>query len=49
MLEIQAKAEYADVMELALYNGVLSGMALDGKSFFYVNPAGGTAGGMSQG
>jgi len=38
MLEIQAKAEYADVMELALYNGVLSGMALDGKSFFYVNP-----------
>ena len=37
MLEIQAKAEYADVMELALYN-VLSGMALDGKSFFYVNP-----------
>ena len=38
MLEIQAKAEYADVMELALYNGVLSGMALDGKSFFYENP-----------
>lgn len=25
-------------MERALYNGVLSGMALDGKSFFYVNP-----------
>ena len=25
-------------MELALHNGVLSGMALDGKSFFYVNP-----------
>ena len=24
--------------ELALHNGVLSGMALDGKSFFYVNP-----------
>lgn len=38
MLEIEAKAEYADVMELALYNTVLSGMALDGKSFFYVNP-----------
>lgn len=32
------RAEYADVMERALYNGVLSGMALDGKSFFYVNP-----------
>lgn len=25
-------------MERAFYNGVLSGMALDGKSFFYVNP-----------
>lgn len=38
MLEVEAKAEYADVMEQALYNTVLSGMALDGKSFFYVNP-----------
>ena len=25
-------------MEKALYNGVISGMSLDGKSFFYVNP-----------
>ncbi len=38
MLQLQPKAEYADVMERALYNTVLSGMALDGKSFFYVNP-----------
>lgn len=38
MLEIEPKAKYANVMERALYNGVLSGMALDGKSFFYVNP-----------
>ena len=38
MLEIEPKAEYGDVMELALYNTVLAGMALDGKSFFYVNP-----------
>ena len=38
MLEICPKAGYADVMELALYNGVLSGMSLDGKRFFYVNP-----------
>ena len=38
MLEIEPRAEYADVMELALYNTVLAGMALDGKSFFYVNP-----------
>lgn len=38
MLEIKADRKYADVMEKALYNGILSGMALDGKSFFYVNP-----------
>jgi len=38
MLKIEAKGEYGDVMERALYNTVLSGMALDGKSFFYVNP-----------
>lgn len=38
MLEIKANSRFADVMERTLYNGVLSGMALDGKSFFYVNP-----------
>ena len=38
MLEMEPKAEYADIMEKCLYNGILSGMALDGKSFFYVNP-----------
>ncbi|WP_310605409.1 glycoside hydrolase family 127 protein [Anaerosporobacter sp.] len=38
MLEIKADSRFADIMERALYNGVLSGMALDGKSFFYVNP-----------
>ncbi len=38
MLESNPKSEYADVMEKALYNNVLAGMALDGKSFFYVNP-----------
>ena len=38
MLEIKAQSQYADVMERALYNGILSGIALDGKSFFYVNP-----------
>lgn len=38
MLEIAPDAKYANVMERALYNGILSGMALDGKSFFYVNP-----------
>ena len=38
MLQIQADHRYGDVMEQALYNTVLAGMALDGKSFFYVNP-----------
>lgn len=38
MLEITAKSEYADVMEKALYNGIISGMSLDGTKFFYVNP-----------
>lgn len=38
MLQMEPDAAYADVMERALYNSVLSGMALDGKSFFYVNP-----------
>jgi DUF1680 family protein len=38
MLQAEPKREYADVMERALYNGILSGMSLDGKSYFYVNP-----------
>lgn len=38
MLEREVKAEYADVMELALYNTVLAGMDLSGTRFFYVNP-----------
>jgi hypothetical protein len=38
MLRLAPRGEYADVMERALYNGVLSGMALDGERFFYVNP-----------
>ena len=38
MLSIRPSGHYADVMEQALYNGVLSGMQLDGKRFFYVNP-----------
>ena len=31
-------ARYADVFERSLYNGVLSGVSLDGTKFFYVNP-----------
>lgn len=38
MLQMEPKGEYADVMERALYNGVLSGISLDGARFFYVNP-----------
>ena len=38
MLKLDRNGEYADVMERALYNTALSGMALDGKHFFYVNP-----------
>jgi hypothetical protein len=29
---------YADIMELALYNGAMTGLSLDGKTFFYDNP-----------
>lgn len=38
MMKNEVDAEYAHVMERALYNSVISGMALDGKHFFYVNP-----------
>jgi len=38
MLQIEAKGEYADVLERALYNTVIGGMAQDGKHYFYVNP-----------
>ncbi|PNR97926.1 glycoside hydrolase family 127 protein [Petrotoga olearia] len=31
-------AKYADLMELVLYNGLLSGISIDGKNYFYVNP-----------
>lgn len=38
MLQITSDAKYADVMELALFNSVLSGISLDGKNFLYTNP-----------
>jgi len=31
-------AQYADVLERVIYNGVLSGIGMDGEHFFYVNP-----------
>ncbi|MFQ6095981.1 MAG: glycoside hydrolase family 127 protein, partial [Candidatus Bathyarchaeia archaeon] len=38
MLLITGEGRFADVMELALYNGVLAGISLDGEKYFYVNP-----------
>jgi uncharacterized protein len=38
MLQISSEARFADMLELALYNGILSGISLDGKRFFYTNP-----------
>lgn len=38
MLQITGDAKYADIVELALYNSVLSGISLEGKEFCYNNP-----------
>lgn len=38
MANIKKDAFYMDTVERALYNTLLSGIAMDGKSFFYVNP-----------
>ena len=37
MFQLHGDAKYADVIEKVLYNGLLSGVGLDGKSFFYSN------------
>ena len=38
MLSLENNARYADIVEKCLYNGVLSGISIDGRSFFYENP-----------
>jgi DUF1680 family protein len=38
MLQLTGEAKYADIMELALYNSILSGVNLEGNKFFYTNP-----------
>ena len=38
MLVLTGEKKYADLIERVLYNGFLSSVSLDGKSFFYVNP-----------
>ncbi|HLH55816.1 MAG TPA: glycoside hydrolase family 127 protein [Verrucomicrobiae bacterium] len=35
---LHGDAKYVDVLERTLYNGLLSGVSLDGKKFFYPNP-----------
>lgn len=38
MLQHLPSAVYGDVMERALYNNILAGIGLDGRTFFYTNP-----------
>ena len=38
MALLKGQAKYADVMELTLYNGMLSGISISGNQFFYQNP-----------
>lgn len=38
MNRMTVDSKYADIMERSLYNGVLSGISLEGDLFFYVNP-----------
>jgi len=38
MLLVSGESRFADIMELCLYNGILSGISIDGKEYFYVNP-----------
>ena len=38
MLKFKADSKYSDIIEKVIYNGFLSTVSLDGKSFFYVNP-----------
>ena len=35
---LHGESRYIDVLERTLYNGLLAGVSLDGKSFFYPNP-----------
>jgi DUF1680 family protein len=37
MFQLHGDAKYVDVIEKVLYNGLISGVGLDGKSFFYSN------------
>lgn len=38
MQKLEMNSKYADIVERVMYNGVLSGVSMDGKAFFYENP-----------
>ncbi|MBD3375192.1 glycoside hydrolase family 127 protein [candidate division KSB1 bacterium] len=38
MLQVTGEARFADILELTLYNSMLSSISLDGKAYFYTNP-----------
>lgn len=38
MQALDIDSRYADAAERVMYNGILSGISMDGKSFFYENP-----------
>ena len=38
MFLLTGESKYIDVLERSLYNGFLSGVGMDGRSFYYVNP-----------
>src|SRR5260221_7378433 len=37
MFQLHGDAKYVDILERSLYNGLLSGVGMDGNSFFYTN------------
>ena len=48
LLRIELDGAVGDVMELALYNAVLTGMSCDGKKFTYWNPLGSSDGALAE-
>ncbi|HEV7344896.1 MAG TPA: beta-L-arabinofuranosidase domain-containing protein [Devosia sp.] len=38
MLHLDLDGKYGDILELAMFNGALSGLSRDGKHYFYANP-----------
>jgi DUF1680 family protein len=38
MLHLDLDGQYADILELGLFNGALSGLSRDGEHYFYANP-----------